>query len=38
LHLDSPGTGLAIFTGSAAGAEPYRAGLAGFGLTRIETL
>ena len=35
---DSPGTGLAIFTGFAADAEPYRAGLAGFGLTRIETL
>jgi glutamate racemase len=35
---DSPGTGVAIFTGPAAGAEAYRAGLGGYGLSRIETL
>jgi glutamate racemase len=30
--------GLAVFTGPAAGAKAYRAGLAGYGLSRIETL
>ena len=34
----APGEGVAVFTGAAADAEAYRAGLAGFGLTRIETL
>jgi glutamate racemase len=29
---------VALFTGTAAHAEAYRAGLAGFGLTRLETL
>ena len=35
---DPPGDGLAVFTGPASGAEAYRAGLAGYGLLRIETL
>ena len=35
---ESPGTGLAVFTGPASAAEPYRVGLAGYGLSRIETL
>jgi glutamate racemase len=35
---DSAGTGLAVFTGSASRAEAYRAGLAGYGISRIETL
>jgi glutamate racemase len=35
---DSPGTGLAVFTGPAAAAEAYRAGLAACGLSHIETL
>jgi len=35
---DSPGHGLAVFTGPAARAEAYRAGLAGYGLIRMETL
>ncbi len=35
---DSAGSGVAIFTGPASVAEPYRAGLAGYGLSRIETL
>jgi glutamate racemase len=35
---DSPSEGVAIFTGAADHAEAYRAGLAGFGLTRIEKL
>jgi glutamate racemase len=30
--------GIAVFTGSAKAAEPYRAGLADFGLTRMEKL
>ena len=34
----TPGSGLAVFTGGAAGAEPYRAGLAHYGLSRIEAL
>jgi glutamate racemase len=35
---DSTGTGVAVFTGPASGAEAYRAGLEGYGLSRIETL
>jgi len=35
---DSQGSGLAVFTGLAAAAEAYRMGLAGYGLSRIETL
>ncbi|MBV9884403.1 MAG: glutamate racemase [Sphingomonadaceae bacterium] len=35
---DAPGGGRAVFTGAAALAEPYRQGLAGYGLSRIETL
>ena len=35
---DSPGEGIAVFTGRGFDAEPYREGLAGFGLTRIESL
>jgi glutamate racemase len=35
---DSPGSGIAVFTGPAAGAEAYRAGLRDYGLSRIETL
>ena len=35
---ESPGPGVAVFTGSAAAAEAYREGLAGYGLSRIETL
>jgi glutamate racemase len=35
---DSPGDGLAIFTGPAAAAEHYRAGLADYGISRMETL
>jgi len=31
-------TGVAVFTGGAAQAEPYRNGLAGFGLTEIRSL
>jgi glutamate racemase len=34
----SPGTGLAVFTGTAAAAEAYRAGLSGYGISRIEML
>jgi glutamate racemase len=33
-----PGEGIAVFTGGPARAEVYRAGLAGFGLERIEAL
>lgn len=33
-----PGEGIAVFTGDPARGEAYRAGLAGFGLERIETL
>ncbi|HEX6375117.1 MAG TPA: glutamate racemase [Allosphingosinicella sp.] len=32
------GEGIAVFTGSAARAQAYRAGLAAFGLTRLENL
>ncbi len=35
---DSPGEGIAVFTGPADRAEAYRQGLAAFGLTRIESL
>jgi len=35
---DSPGSGIAIFTGPAARAEAYRAGLAAYGISRMETL
>jgi glutamate racemase len=35
---DAPGDGIAVFTGAADHAEALRAGLAGFGLTRIEML
>ena len=35
---DRPSEGIAVFTGRATDAEAYRAGLAGFGLTRIEKL
>ncbi len=35
---DSPGEGVAVFTGPADRAEAYRPGLARFGLTRIEKL
>jgi len=35
---DSPNKGLAVFTGPASSAEAYRAGLAGCGLSHIETL
>jgi glutamate racemase len=35
---DTPENGVAVFTGPASGAEAYRAGLAGYGLSRIETL
>ena len=35
---ESPGPGVAVFTGSATAAEAYREGLAGYGLSRIETL
>jgi glutamate racemase len=35
---DAPGEGLAVFTGPAAQAQAYRAGLAAYGLTRIENL
>jgi glutamate racemase len=34
----SPATGLAIFTGPASRTEAYRAGLGGYGISRIETL
>ena len=34
----SPGEGIALFTGPLSRAEAYRAGLARFGLTRIESL
>ena len=34
----APSEGIAVFTGPAARAEPYRAGLARYGLTRIEKL
>ena len=33
-----PETGLAIFTGPASRSEAYRAGLGGYGISRIETL
>jgi glutamate racemase len=35
---DSPGDGLAVFTGPVSAAEAYRAGLDDYGLSRIETL
>jgi len=35
---DSPGEGVAVFTASSPLIQAYRAGLAGFGLTRVETL
>jgi glutamate racemase len=35
---ETPGEGLALFTGRNAPIDAYRAGLAGFGLSRIETL
>ena len=35
---DSPDEGLAVFTGPASHAEAYRAGLAGCGLSHIQTL
>lgn len=35
---EAPSEGIAVFTGDAAAAETYRAGLARFGLTRIEKL
>jgi glutamate racemase len=35
---DRPGEGVAVFTGPAFGAEAYRASLAGYGLSRLETL
>jgi glutamate racemase len=35
---DTPGEGVGVFTGPAAHAEAYRACLAAYGLTRIETL
>ncbi len=35
---DAPGEGIAVFTGRETDAEAYRAGLAGYGLTRIEKL
>ena len=35
---DSPGEGVAVFTGRNPDGEAYRPGLAGFGLTRIEKL
>lgn len=35
---DAPSEGVAVFTGDAEAAEGYRAGLADFGLTRIEKL
>jgi glutamate racemase len=35
---DGAGEGIAVFTGAAAAAEAYRAGLAAFGLSRIEML
>ena len=35
---DEPGEGIALFTGRGFDAEPYRRGLAGYGLTRIESL
>ncbi|MDQ8755058.1 glutamate racemase [Sphingosinicella sp. LHD-64] len=35
---EEPSEGIAVFTGDATAAEAYRAGLAGFGLTRIEKL
>jgi len=35
---DSPGEGIAVFTGPADRAEAYREGLAAFGLTQIESL
>jgi glutamate racemase len=38
LWPDSPPRDIAIFTGPIGQAEPYRPGLAAFGLTRIETL
>jgi glutamate racemase len=34
----SPGTGLAVFNGTAAAAEAYRAGLSGYGISGIEML
>jgi glutamate racemase len=34
----APGEGIAVFTGAAPDGEAFRAGLAGFGLTRIEKL
>jgi glutamate racemase len=35
---DAPGEGLFLSTGPAEAAEPYRAALAGYGLTRLEKL
>ncbi len=35
---EAPGEGIAVFTGRGFDAEPYRAGLAGYGLTRFERL
>ncbi|HKR25406.1 MAG TPA: glutamate racemase [Allosphingosinicella sp.] len=35
---ESPSEGVAVFTGERAHAEAYRAGLAGFGLSRLEML
>ena len=35
---DSPPEGIALFTGRSFDPEPYRRGLAGYGLTRIEKL
>ena len=35
---EAPGEGIAVFTGGSERAEPYRAGLAGFGLTDIRSL
>ena len=35
---EAPGEGVAVFTGRDAQVEPLRAGLAAYGLTRIETL
>lgn len=35
---DTPEPGIAVFTGNSAAAGAYRAGLAGFGLTRMENL
>jgi glutamate racemase len=35
---DAPGDGIAVFTAASPAIDAYRAGLAGFGLTRVETL